>query len=62
MTSDTTEGASTVQYDLVCVDCTYETTVEGNFLDALEVADGHQEETDEPEEDHFVNIEHDGRS
>jgi hypothetical protein len=60
MTDDTDETTQNVQYDLACVDCAYERSVEGTFLDALDVADDHQEDAGEPPGDHFVNIEHNG--
>lgn len=44
-------------YVLRCVDCSFETTVDGDPHDALEVADSHHEEHGETVTDHFVNLE-----
>jgi len=47
-------------YTLMCADCAFEATVEGGFLDAIEVADEHQESRSEALADQFVNVEPDG--
>lgn len=43
-------------YKLHCNDCSFESTVEGDCHDELEVADAHQEEYGETLTDHFVNF------
>lgn len=42
-------------YELDCSDCSFETTVEGDFYDVYEVIDDHQEDQ-EDYTDHFVNF------
>lgn len=44
-------------YKLTCTDCGFETTVEGDALDALDVADEHQTENGRVSGTHFVNLE-----
>lgn len=60
MTSEASDSKAAVAYGLECNDCSFETTVQGDFLEALDVADDHQEEYDGQPIDHFVNIEQNG--
>lgn len=60
MTSETTDQMSAFAYELECTDCSFVTTVDGSFLDALAVADDHQETHGGQPSDHFVNVEHTG--
>lgn len=57
MTAEIDETLSTSTYSLVCNDCQFETTTDGSFLDALDVADAHQAEYGKTATEHFVNIE-----
>lgn len=52
--SDAVDAPAT--YELSCTDCQFETTVEGTPIEALDVANEHEQSytTDEP--DHFVNF------
>lgn len=50
------ESTSTGTYDLTCVDCGFETTVEGSVEEVLEVADAHQEKHGDIPTEHFVNF------
>lgn len=60
MTSEEDDRASAPSYELVCTDCPFETTVEGPFLGALDVAEDHQEDNGRQPSDHFVNVELNG--
>lgn len=60
MTAETGEPTATNTYELSCTDCTFETTAEGSFFAALDVADAHQEEHGDAPTEHFVNVELDG--
>lgn len=57
MTSETDDRTATTTYELTCNDCPFETTVDGSVLDALDVADSHQEEYGETATEHFVEFE-----
>lgn len=57
MMSEENDQMSAFSYKLVCTYCSFETTVEGSFLDALDIADNHQEERGAQPSDHFVNVE-----
>lgn len=55
--ADPSDGTGdTRTFRLRCTDCSFETTVEGDSRDALDVADAHQAEHGEPLADHFVNF------
>lgn len=56
MTSETDEATIASTYTLECTDCAFETTVEGDYRDALDVADTHQQERGDAPTDHFVNL------
>lgn len=56
MTSTTDEPTTAHTYELTCTDCAFETSVEGSFLEALDVADAHQEKHGDPLTKHFVNL------
>lgn len=60
MSSEATGNTTPNVYELTCTDCTFETTVAGEFLDALDVAETHQHEHAELRTDHFVNVTLDG--
>lgn len=55
MSKNATETPSN-NFELTCTDCTYETTVEGTFLDALDVANAHEDEHGRTHTDHFVDV------
>lgn len=57
MASNVDEPDTSDLYELTCTDCSFEATVEGDFGDALEVADNHQGEFGEITADHFVDLE-----
>lgn len=46
-----------LQYTVYCVDCPFETTVEGDAFDVLDVVDAHQEEHANDAFEHFVEFE-----
>lgn len=48
---------TTGTYELACIDCAFETTVEGDVYDVFNVIDSHQEEQSETRPEHFVNFE-----
>lgn len=60
MTTEVEKTASKPVYELACTDCSFESTVEGEFLDALDVADEHQEQYAGSSMEHFVNVEQHG--
>lgn len=60
MTAETNDISTSKTFELTCTDCTFETTVDGSFYDALDVADAHQEEHGVAPTDHFVNFQLDG--
>ena len=58
MASDADGTASTTTFELTCIDCSFERTVDGTVDDALDVADDHREERGNgAPTDHFVNFE-----
>lgn len=65
---DETRGEETntaATFHLQCTDCSYERSIEVGSMDALEIADRHQEEfgdTSRDHLDHFVTITNDRRS
>jgi hypothetical protein len=62
MSSDSDGSAGERTFELSCTDCSFETTVEGEVMDALDVAESHQTKQGESVTDHFVNFERrDGR-
>lgn len=56
MASDASETDTGARYDLTCTDCSFEATVEGEFGDALDTADEHQDGSGAAAE-HFVDVE-----
>ena len=54
MSSQTDETASDQRYALSCVECSFETTVEGDVFDAFDVADTHRAERADDASEHFV--------
>lgn len=58
--SQSEEATTANTYSLNCNDCSFETTVEGDVYDALEVTDAHQEEYAVALTDHFVNFRMEG--
>lgn len=52
----TEKATAASTYRLNCNDCSFETAVEGDCYDALDVADAHQEEYGGPIANHFVNF------
>lgn len=56
MSSRTESTAGSPTYELSCNDCAFETTVTGSVIEALDVADEHQEEHGRTPYDHFVNF------
>lgn len=55
MTADASEASSGRTYELTCTGCQFETVVEGDALEALDVAEAH-EETHGTASGHFVNL------
>lgn len=55
MSKNATETASK-NFELTCTDCTFETTIEGTFLDALDAADSHEAAHERGHLTHFVDI------
>lgn len=47
-------------YELTCIDCTFEATVEGTVYDVFDVVDTHQERHSDTRPEHFVNFERSG--
>lgn len=56
LTSKPAEPTTDGTYKLSCNHCSFETTVEGDCFDALEVADAHQEEYTEHLAAHSVDF------
>lgn len=54
MGSTTEKTAADHRYALSCVECSFETTVEGDVFDAFDVADTHREERADDASRHFV--------
>lgn len=54
MGSKTDEATYVQRYALRCVECSFETTVEGDVFDAFDVADRHQEAVVDNASEHFV--------
>lgn len=54
--SQSGEATTAKTYRLTCTDCGFETTVDGDSFDALDVADAHQDEYEAPFADHFVDF------
>lgn len=48
------------KFELDCIDCEFETTVVGEFADAVEAVDEHRAAVEAAPADHFVNIQHRG--
>lgn len=57
MSTETDETAASRTYTLSCIDCAFETTIEGDVLDVLDVIDVHQEEHTIDGFEHFVEFE-----
>lgn len=57
MNTRTDETAPTHSYELRCVDCPFETTVEGDVFEVLDAADSHREEHAADGFRHFVEFE-----
>lgn len=57
MSSQTDEPTPSNTYKLWCVDCSFETTAEGDVFDALEVCDTHQGAHEDHASKHFVEFE-----
>jgi hypothetical protein len=43
-------------YELACTDCSFQATVSGTFLDALDAASSHEEKYEHERTTHFVNV------
>ena len=57
MTTQHNESVLSLTYTLNCVDCSFETTVEGDVFDVLDIIDIHQEEHAGDPFEHFVEFE-----
>lgn len=57
MASDADETTAANAYVLSCADCSFETIVKGTVRRAFDVADAHQEEHEDSDSEHFVNLE-----
>lgn len=57
MSTQTDETTSSLTYTLSCVHCPFETTVDGDALDVLDVIDAHQERHSIDGFEHFVEFE-----
>lgn len=51
------EPETALTYDLSCVDCSFETTVEGDAFDVLDAAQVHEKNHESDAVDHFVEFE-----
>lgn len=54
MAGKTDAPKTTHEYELFCTDRDFEAVVTGTVHDALDIADTHREEYEDPIEDHFV--------
>lgn len=54
MSPQTDEAASDHRYALSCVECSFQTTVDGDVFDAFDVADTHREACADNASEHFV--------
>lgn len=57
MTTRTDQTVAPRRYELHCVDCSFDSTVEGDVFAVLDVIDAHQEEYAVDALDHFVEFE-----
>ncbi len=57
MTINSDESKPTIAFELSCTDCGFETVVEGDIFEALDVANTHQAERGSDPSEHFVNVE-----
>lgn len=56
LSSETEKTSTANTYHLQCTDCSFETTVEGDAMETLDVADEHTEEHGGVAMDHFVDV------
>lgn len=57
MNTRTDETVPTRSYELRCVDCAFEVTVEGDVFEVLNIVDAHQEKYAIDSYEHFVEFE-----
>lgn len=57
MNTRTDERGAPLTYELSCVDCPFERTVEGDAFQVLDVTDAHRKEHRDDAFDHFVEFE-----
>lgn len=60
MDTDTDGAGHARSYTLRCVDCAFQTNVEGDVFEVLDTIDRHQEEQSDGVAEHFVEFETDG--